>query len=134
MTFQCAATFRGPILRVIEPVIDYGLTKVNTNQQFRVHIENLSLIPSQIIIKNAKNKRLNFQTLAQLEKSDQIDDDPSVGLSKTTNGNTMILDKASLTVQPNSRTEFLLTLGALKSESVEEYFEVLVKDSDSLFF
>ena len=110
-----------------------------------MHIENTSPIPSQIIVKNAKNKRLNFQTLAQLGKPDEIDGDPSVGVSnnegstinnssKTTNGNTMTLNQAALTVQPLSHCTLILTLEALKSESVEEYFEVMVKDSDSLFF
>ena len=30
LSFSCRATFRGPILRIVEPVIDYGLVKVNT--------------------------------------------------------------------------------------------------------
>jgi len=46
----------------------------------------------------------------------------------------MTLNQPSLTVQPKSKTEVLLTLESLKSESVEEYFEVMVKDSESLFF
>jgi hypothetical protein len=31
LSFQCRASFRGPIIKVIEPVIDYGLVKVNTS-------------------------------------------------------------------------------------------------------
>ena len=30
ITFQCNATFRGPVLKLIEPVCDYGLVKINT--------------------------------------------------------------------------------------------------------
>jgi hypothetical protein len=30
MSFSCKAIFRGPIVKVIEPVVDYGLVKVNT--------------------------------------------------------------------------------------------------------
>lgn len=30
ISFQCRATFRGPILKLVEPIIDYGLIKVNT--------------------------------------------------------------------------------------------------------
>lgn len=30
LSFQCRASFRGPIIKIIEPVIDYGLVKVNT--------------------------------------------------------------------------------------------------------
>jgi hypothetical protein len=61
-------------------------------------IENTCPIPSDIIIKNSKNKRLTFQTLAQYEKSDEIDGDPSVGVSKTTTGNTIKIDRPSMRI------------------------------------
>jgi hypothetical protein len=31
ISFQCRANFRGPILKIVEPVVDYGLIKVNTS-------------------------------------------------------------------------------------------------------
>jgi hypothetical protein len=34
VSFSCQATFRGPILNLVEPVIDLGLTKVNTVKHF----------------------------------------------------------------------------------------------------
>jgi len=30
ISFQVKGSFRGPIIRIIEPVIDFGLVKVNT--------------------------------------------------------------------------------------------------------
>ena len=84
-----------------------------------------------VIVKNSKNKRLTFQTLAQFEKSDAIDGDPTLGISKTSNGNTIKIDTSSLKIQPNSRVDVVLTLESIKTESVEEYFEVLVKDSEA---
>lgn len=30
VTFSCQADFRGPILNLVEPIVDFGLTKVNT--------------------------------------------------------------------------------------------------------
>ena len=33
-SFSCKANFRGPIINLVEPVIDLGLTKVNTTKQF----------------------------------------------------------------------------------------------------
>ena len=29
-SFSCRANFRGPLIKLIEPVVDYGLVKVNT--------------------------------------------------------------------------------------------------------
>ena len=84
-----------------------------------------------VIVKNSKNKRLTFQTLAQFEKSDEIDGDPTIGISKTSNGNTIKIDTSSLRIQPNSRVDVVLTLESIKTESVEEYFEVLVQDSEA---
>jgi hypothetical protein len=31
-SFSCKANFRGPIINIVEPVIDLGLTKVNTTK------------------------------------------------------------------------------------------------------
>ncbi len=87
-----------------------------------------------MIVKNSKNKRLNFQTLQQFEKSDEIDGDPTLGVSKTSNGNTIKIDNSSLRIPPNSKVDVLLTLESIKSEVLEEYFEILVKDADPLFF
>ena len=45
---------------MIEPIIEYGLVKVNTTQKYRVVIENVCPIASEVIVKNSKNKRLSF--------------------------------------------------------------------------
>ena len=34
-------------------------------------------------------------------------------------------------MRPYEKSEFLITLESVKSESVEEFFEIIVKDSDS---
>lgn len=80
------ANFRGPIVKLLEPVVDYGLVKVNTESKYRINVENTSPIPAEIIIKNSKNKRLNFQT---------ITDDPQLLSSKTSNGNTIKVNQIS---------------------------------------
>jgi len=54
ISFSCEATFRGPIVRLVEPVVDFGLVKVNSTQKFRVNLENTSPIPAEILIKNSK--------------------------------------------------------------------------------
>jgi hypothetical protein len=70
VSFQAIANFRGPIVRVIEPVVDFGLIKVNTKSLYRVNVENTSPIPAEVIIKNTKNKKLNFNSLAGLKETD----------------------------------------------------------------
>lgn len=40
VSFSCQADFRGPIVNLVEPVVDLGLAKVNTKQQFTITIEN----------------------------------------------------------------------------------------------
>ena len=37
-------------------------------------------------------------------------------------------------IPANSRGEILLQLESIKNETVDEYFEVLIKNSDSLYF
>jgi hypothetical protein len=45
------------------------------------------------------------------------------------------LDRPTALVPANSRIDFMITLDAIRQETLEEYFEIMVKDSDtSLFF
>lgn len=39
-----------------------------------------------------------------------------------------------MVIPPNSRGEILLQLESIKTETVDEYFEIIVKDADSQFF
>lgn len=54
---------------------------------------------------------------------------------QTEQGNAIRLDKSCFTIPPNSSIDFMLTLDSIRTETVEEYFEIMVKNSDtSLFF
>jgi len=61
------ADFRGPIVELLEPVIDLELAKVNTRQERTLTLCNESPIPAQFIIKNSKNKKLNLDNFVSLE-------------------------------------------------------------------
>lgn len=52
----------------------------------------------------------------------------------TREGNTVKIDKPTVTLGPNSRCEILITLDAIRQETVEEYFEILVRNSDSSLY
>lgn len=55
VSFQVVCNFIGPFVKCYQPLVDYGLVKVNTQEDFEVEIENLSPIPTQILVKNSIN-------------------------------------------------------------------------------
>lgn len=57
-----------------------------------------------------------------------------VGPSKTKKGNNIQFDAYHGILAPNVTLSVKLTANFLCQETVEEYFEILVKDSDSVFF
>jgi hypothetical protein len=69
ISFQCRATFRGPTLKLIEPVVDFGLLKINTTSKFRINIENTSPIPCEIMLKSFRYSHLSFDNLSQNKDS-----------------------------------------------------------------
>lgn len=137
-TFVCKATFRGPILRLVEPIVDYSLTKINTTQDYRINIENTSPIPAEILIKNSKSRRLTFQNMGtyfgeeQLHQAEGLENNNEpISSFKTTNGNSIRVDEIYRYLKPFEKSEVLLTMDCIKTEVVDEYFEIMVKDSDS---
>jgi hypothetical protein len=44
------------------------------------------------------------------------------------------LDRPTATVPANSRVDFMITLDAIRQETLEEYFEIMVKNSDTSLF
>lgn len=69
VSFSCQAVFRGPILKLGQPVIDFGLFKVNTQKSAKFTIKNESPIPAPFMIKSAKNKKLTWENHITLEES-----------------------------------------------------------------
>lgn len=137
ISFQCRATFRGPIIKLVEPIVDFGLVKINTQQEFRINIINTSPIPAEICIKNSKNKRLNFQNIMKNDEMDIKDISTAslmVGSFKTGKGNLITFDNAHRILEPNEEIQVLICLDSIRWEDLLEYFEIMVKDSDSLFF
>jgi len=68
VSFSVQADFRGPIMSLSEPVVDLGLTKVNTQKTFTVTLENTSPIPASFILKSAKNKKMNFNNAINVDE------------------------------------------------------------------
>jgi hypothetical protein len=79
-----------------------------------------------------KNAILNEQDL-------HTDSKPSlaglvVGPSKTKKGNQVIFDAYHGIIAPNETLSVKLTANCLCQETIEEYFEIMVKDSQPCFF
>jgi hypothetical protein len=39
-SFQAVCEFMGPIVKCYDPIIDFGLVKVNTSETFEITVEN----------------------------------------------------------------------------------------------
>ena len=121
MSFSCQANFRGPIVNLVEPVVDIGLAKVNTKQQYTFSLENESPIPATFMIKNAKNKRLGFSNFVTVEQSEAITDeehqvDAALVIGKpilTRRGNQVSFDICQYTLRPKQRISIRLSADCL---------------------
>lgn len=112
---------------MIEPVVDFSLMKINTSSRYRINVENTSPIPSEILIKPFKQDHIDFNNY--MKYSDILK------CSFTSEGNAIKIDKPIALIPPFSRQEFLITVDCIRQETLEEYFDILVKDSDSpLYF
>jgi len=60
ISFQCQADFCGPSIETRDPVINIGLSKVNTKKMQAIELTNTSPIPAQFLIKSSKNHKMNF--------------------------------------------------------------------------
>lgn len=63
ISFQVAASFKGPIIKCHTPIIDFGLVKVNSIEHYEIVLENTSPIQAEVLIKSATNERLNFDNM-----------------------------------------------------------------------
>ena len=68
VSFLVVADFIGPFVKCHHPIVDYGLVKVNSTEDFEVEIENLSPIPADILIKNSVNAKLDFHNMISMEQ------------------------------------------------------------------
>ena len=74
VSFSVQADFRGPIVELLEPVVDLELAKVNTRQQRTLTLRNESPIPATIVIKNSKNKKLTLENFVVIDSRNSTQD------------------------------------------------------------
>jgi hypothetical protein len=49
----------------MEPVVDFGLLKINTTSKYRINIENTSPIPCEVLLKSFRYDAVNFDNYGQ---------------------------------------------------------------------
>jgi hypothetical protein len=142
VSFSCQADFRGPIVSLLEPVVDLGLAKVNTQQTFTLTIENKSPIKADFCIKNSKNKKLSISNFVSDDQA-SMEEENGAPISShrivgrpigTKKGNKVNFDTTYGSIPPRQTISITLTCDCINQESIEEYFEIMIRDSKSLFF
>lgn len=68
VSFQVKCNFMGPIVKCHQPILDYGLVKVNSQEEIEIEIENCSPIPAEVLIKNSNNLRLSFENKVSIDQ------------------------------------------------------------------
>jgi hypothetical protein len=142
VSFQVICNFMGPLIMCHNPIVDYGLVKVNSHTDFEIEIENTGPIPAEILIKNSNNYRLNFTNMVSAEQDSPVRgnrDSSTASLVydkpiKTIKGNKITLDAYNLYLKPYEKQIILVSMKTLTPEKVEEYFEIMVRDGQSQFF
>lgn len=132
--FEVFGHFVGPRVKLIEKTIDYGLIRTKSTYDFKLNIENLSDIDAEILIKNAKNSALTFET-RNVEKTGS--ERKNSCLSKSSS---MFYKLASLFIEPEykklgplEKATVLITIHTFNPETIEENLEIIVKDQGSQF-
>lgn len=130
ISFSCQADFRGPIMKLEEPVIDVGLAKVNTVKHFSITLENDSPIPANFILKSAKNKKLGFRNaITEEEAKNHPEAQGSLILGRPVRsklGNRITFDCTHKQLQPHATTTINVSVDCMTKETIEEYFEIMV--------
>lgn len=125
----------------MNPVVDFGLVKVNSNQTFEITLENQSPINAEVILKKSDNQKLDFQNMITMEQAMQMENyDSSMAPLvfnkpfKTVKNNMIKLSYYGLQLKPFEKVNVQINLLSYQDEQVNEYFEVMVQDGVSQFF
>lgn len=96
----------GPIVKCYQPIVDYGLVKVNSQEDFEIEIQNESPIAAEILLKKSDNERLDFTNMLSMEQAGDRATNPDTfcliynKALKTKGQNTIYLDQQSLKLEP----------------------------------
>jgi hypothetical protein len=135
ISFQCQADFRGPIIETRDPVINMGLSKVNTKKHQTIELENTSPVAATFMIKSSHNTKLDFETAIMPDESIEHAH-PMCRVGRpivSSQGNQVLVDSFCKTLEPHEKFKVDVMVHCITEETLHEEIEVMVEDSDSLF-
>ena len=99
-------------------------------------LSNKSPIDAEVIIKSNKNSRLQFDTAIMPDRASQLSNiSLRVGAPIITkNGNNIEFSTSHIKLKPFESFTVQVSTNCITEETVNEFVEVLVKDSESVFF
>lgn len=145
LSYFIQAAFKGPLVSIVEPNVEFGLQKVNSHSSFTINVTNHSPVEAPIIIRNSADfasfgfERYYEEYQKELAEDSRPDKKPrakahkSVRTMHTHLGNKITFQPQYLVIPPDSRGEITITLSSKSEEVISEILEVLVKNSESQF-
>jgi hypothetical protein len=106
--FQIQGNVKGPQIKIIESICDFGLVRCSTESKFRLHIENISKIPANIAI-GLDYQDLKFNT-SNRPADKRINIDPSFR-----------------TIQPGEQANIMISLQSSRVEIINKILKVDVE-------
>jgi hypothetical protein len=143
LSFQINAFFVGPTVKLIEKNVNFGLMKINSSNEFRLNVENLSEIEAELILKNCKNKRLTFDDFKEGSSSKDEEnmsslipkDLKSKRLCQSSSVASIPGRGANITIAPMhkklapfEKTSFLVSISTANPETIQEYLQLMLKN------
>lgn len=144
LSYFIEAEFHGPLVSIVEPNVEFGLQKINSQSSYTINVINHSSIEAPIIMKNANDfQNLTFDTYVK-EYNSELKSEKDGNRQKrkefkslrtitTKGGNSVSFSPQYLIIPPNTRGEITVTLTTRGEEVISEILEILVKDSESHF-
>jgi len=135
ISFQCQAEFCGPHLENNDPVINIGLSKVNTRKNQTIELKNTSPIPAEFLIKSSRNQNLNFKN-AVMPHEDNTKSQAALKVGHpmvTRLGNKITVSKPHMVLEPHESCTVDVTVDCITEETMHEEIEIMVQDSKSIF-
>lgn len=148
-TFELFGHFTGPRVRLIEKAIDFGLVRTKTSYEFRLNLENTTEIDAEVLIKNAKNKSLTFDSAgndsnaqSQIDLKSKKSGGPTTKFgaipskgsqSSSSLASSISIEPEHVKLGPLDKSSVLITLRTAHPETIEEYLEILTRRHGSQF-
>lgn len=144
-SFEMIANVVGPAVKVLDPVIDFGLMKTFSNKQITLKIQNTSSIPAEVVMKRINEKVEDIISNLSLNKqrkstiSESMSEDyfskyfQGIDFNEEKKVAQLTFSPQVFTIQPEQIQEVRVTCEAQEAESFMDLIECVIKNSDSQY-